>query len=268
MPRHQLPKSETGEIFVTMARKNTLSLFVSLVALLCVSLACNQSSTLEAPSNNSTSASPANSPTGTAPTVQTEISGNYSAEGTNVDGAGNYKADLTVTKRDQVYQFSWNSGSNSYDGVGVRTDNTVAVAFTDGTDGKGCGVVLYKVGSDGSLDGKAGYWGVNSAETEKATRTSGTGLDSSYDISGKNASGQDYKGTLDVKKDGEGYTFTWKAPDTLTGFGISSGDKAAVGVGGAKCGFVMYEVKPDGTLDGKWGGQGSKKFGTEVAKKK
>ena len=41
----------------------------------------------------------------------------------------------------------------------------------------------------------------------------------------------------------------------------------AVGIGGARCGFVSYEVKSDGTLDGVWGGYGSEKTGTEKATK-
>jgi hypothetical protein len=41
-----------------------------------------------------------------------------------------------------------------------------------------------------------------------------------------------------------------------------------VGFGGAKCGLVSYEIKPDGTLDGQWGGQGSTVVGTEVARKR
>lgn len=231
-------------------------------------LACNQSQTGTSPAENSAAPSPAASQPSKEPAISGDISGNYSATGTNENGAGEYKADITVTKRDDVYQFSWTSGTNKYDGVGVKTDNTVAVAFSEGIDGKGCGVVLYKVGSDGSLDGKAGYWGVNAQEIEKGTRKSGSGFEGSYAVTGKNSTGSSYEGTLDVKKDGGGYAFTWKAPETVNGFGMLNGDMAAAGLGGDKCGFVMYQVKADGTLDGKWGGQGSKSFGTEVAKKK
>lgn len=249
-------------------RKHSLGLLLPAIFVVLSGLACNQSQTGNTPAENTAAPSPVNTPTGTAPSAPADISGKYSATGTNENGAGAYQAEITVTKRDDVYQFSWTSGSNTYDGVGVKTDDTVAVAFTEGTDGKGCGVVLYKVGSDGSLDGKAGYWGVNSQETEKGTRKSGSGFDASYAITGKNSNGAPYEGTLDVKKDGSGYAFTWKAPETVSGFGMLNGDMAAAGLGGNKCGFVMYEVKPDGTLDGKWGGQGSKSFGTEVAKKK
>ena len=41
-----------------------------------------------------------------------------------------------------------------------------------------------------------------------------------------------------------------------------------MGFGGAKCVFVSYEIKPDGTLGGQWGGEGSTVVGTEVARKR
>lgn len=244
-------------------KSSLLTLLIVAAVLFSAAFACSDSDTKT--SNTGTTAV---NNTPAAKTTTKDIAGNYSATGTNPNGGAQYKADLVVTPRDDVYQFSWTSGGKSYDGVGVMTDDRVAVSYTDGTDGKGCGVVLYKIGSDGSLDGKAGYWGVNSAESEKATRTSGTDLEGKYDITGKNASGKDYKGTLEIKKDGEGFTFAWNAGTTFTGFGIRAGNYVAVGFGGKQCAFVGYDIQADGTLDGKWGAQGLKKFGTEVAKKK
>ena len=246
-----------------------LVLCLSLV--LVAGLACGRT---EAPDNVPPVANaPATSPSSDSPSAPlqaaaSDIGGDYTVAGTNPNGT-RYNGNLTVTKRDQVYQFSWTIGDREYDGVGVRTDNTVAVAFTEGADGKGCGVVLYKVGADGSLDGRSGYWGVNSSESEKAVRTSGTGLPGEYDVTGKNPSGGEYKGKLAVNKQGAGFSFQWDIGGTpFTGFGIQSGDKAAVGFGGRQCGFVSYDIKGDGSLDGKWGGQGSTVVGTEVARKR
>lgn len=249
-----------------MTKNRSIATLVFVTGLIvAISLGCGSragtNSTTDAPANSSTTSS---SPTA----APKNIAGDYDATGTNVNGGGAYKASLVVTPRDDVYQFSWNSGGKAYDGVGVLTDNTVAVSYTDGANGKGCGVVLYKIGSDGSLDGRSGYWGVNSAEAEKATRTAGSSLEGSYDITGTNTAGKDYKGKLEVKKDGEGYSFAWNAGSSFEGFGIKIGEKVAVGFGGKQCAFIAYEVKSDGSLDGKWGGQGARSFGTEIAKKK
>jgi hypothetical protein len=158
----------------------------------------------------------------------------------------------------------------SYDGVGVMTDDEVAVSYSNpGESGKGCGVVLYKIASDGSLDGKVGYWGSNTMQTEHGTKKkAGPDLDGVYDITGKNPEGKEYKGTLTVIQSGDGYTFDWDTGNTLSGFGIKADNYVAVGFGGQKCSFVGYDVTADGTLEGKWGSQFVRKLGTEVAKKK
>jgi hypothetical protein len=247
---------------------NAITLTIAVTALVFVNIACNQNSGTNAPAANApvANAAPAATTTTTAPAR--DISGDYTVSGQNEGGGGDYAGELKVSKRDQVYQFSWTSGGKTYDGVGVQGGSSVGVAFTEGTDGKGCGVVLYQIKPDGTLEGKAGYWGVNTAETETATRTSGSGLEGSYDLKGTNTDGGNYTGKLTVKKEGAGYRFQWSAPSALTGFGIQGADMVAVGIGGNQCGFVGYDIQPDGSLSGKWGSPGSTSVGTEVAKKK
>ena len=255
-----------------MRHSNSLvTLLIVAVVLFSVGFACNSADS-STTSNNSTSAGNTSTAANSTPKPSTpkSIAGDYNATGTNPGGKGEYKAALTITPHDDVYQFTWTSGKNSYDGVGVMTDSEVAVSFTDGASGKGCGVVLFKIASDGSMDGKTGYWGTNTLETERAVRKTGSGsdLDGVYDVSGKNPDGKDYKGTLTVIKSGEGYTFDWDAGTAVSGFGIRADQYVAVGFGGKQCSFVGYDVKSDGTLEGKWGSFGARTFGTEIAKKK
>lgn len=233
-------------------------------------LACNQGSGSDTPAANATTSNSAAIPSNSAATSSAtkDISGSYAITGENEGGKGKYAGDLTVTKRDEVYQFSWKTGSTSSDGVAVQLGNSVAAAFTEGSDGTGCGVVLYQIKPDGSLDGKAGYWGVNRSETETATRTSGSDLEGSYDVKGSTPEGKNYEGKLTVRKQGAGYDFTWNTGNTLRGFGIRGANMVAVGIGGSKCGFVGYDLQSDGSLQGKWGSPGSTEVGTEIAKKK
>ncbi|MEQ1761995.1 MAG: hypothetical protein ABL984_02505 [Pyrinomonadaceae bacterium] len=252
---------------------NRSSNFISCVLALLIAvlggLACNQASSGTDTQAANTAASNTSAPTSTTTAAAIkDISGSYTVSGQNEGGGGDYGGDLAVTKRDEVYQFSWKSGNRTYDGVGVQTGNSVGVSYTEGSDGKGCGVILYSIKPDGNLDGKFGYWGVNEAETETATRTSGTDLDGSYNVKGSNPDGTNYEGKLNVKKQGAGYAFEWNAGNTSTGFGIRGADMVAVGIGGAKCGFVGYDVAADGSLNGKWGSAGSTDVGTEIAKKK
>jgi hypothetical protein len=197
------------------------------------------------------------------PTPVPDIAGHYAIVGTNEDGSP-YKGALEVIKQGDVYQFRWNAGKQYY-GVGVPNGNVVAVAFTGGSDGKGCGVVSYQILADGTLDGKWGYWGVNESGTERAARTSGSGLAGDYNVTGNNPNGSGYKGTLSIAPRGSGYKFDWS--NNTSGFGIKQGNTLSVGIGGSRCAFVAYEVKP-GMLDGVWGSYGSGKTGTEKATKK
>ena len=213
------------------------------------------------PTNTSSSTTTAPSNT-SAPATPPDIAGKYNVAGSN-PGGGNYKGTLEVIHQGDVYQFRWNAGTQ-YDGVGVANGNVVAVSFANGSNGKGCGVVDYEITGDGALDGKWGYWGVNEAGTEKATRTSGSGLAGDYDATGKNPDGKEYKAKLTVEPAGNLYRFVWS--NNTDGVGIKQGNNVAVGIGGKRCGFVAYEISSDG-LDGIWGGYGSDQTGTEKATK-
>lgn len=207
-----------------------------------------------------TSSSPASH---SGPVVE-DIAGSYNVEGMNGNGSP-YRGSLEVIKRGDVYQFRWNTGKR-YDGVGISVENFAAVAFTEGTDGKGCGVASYRIAGDGTLDGKWGYWGMDHGGTEKAERTSGSGVAGQYSTVGTNPDGKQYTGTLSVGSKAGGYTFAWG--DGSTGFGVERGDNVSVGIGGTNCAFVAYEIKPGGVLDGVWGGYGSERIGREKATKK
>jgi hypothetical protein len=199
-----------------------------------------------------------------APSVPaSEIAGKYNVVGTNPGGPV-YRGTLQVFARGDVLQFRWNAGAQ-YDGVGVVNGDVVAVAFASGTNGKGCGVVDYTIKDDGTLDGKWGYWGLNDSGTETANRTSGSGLVGEYDATGKNPDGKEYKAKLTVELAVNRYRFSWS--NNTEGLGIKQGDNVAVGIGGARCGFVAYEIKSDGKLEGVWGGYGTEKTGTETATK-
>ncbi len=208
------------------------------------------------------------STTNSAPATPPDIAGKYNVVGSNPDGSP-YRGTLEIIPHGDVYQFRWSAGTQ-YDGIGVANGNVVAVAFANGENGKGCGVVDYEITSDGALDGKWGYWGTNEVGTEKATRTGGSalgglGTEGEYDATGKNPNGKGYKAKLTVEAAGRNlYRFVWS--NNTDGVGIKQGTNIAVGIGGARCGFVAYEIRPDG-LEGIWGGYGTDKTGTEKATK-
>jgi hypothetical protein len=189
------------------------------------------------------------------------LEGRYSIDGINPN-RGRYTGSLEVVAHGDVYEFRWNVGSK-YDGIGVKNGKLVAVSFTNGGDGSGCGVINYIVRSDGTLDGVWGNWGTNASGTERARHVSGRGLEGRYAATGTNPSSTRYQVDISVRAKGSGYTFNWS--NNSEGFGVRVGQNLAVGFGGTRCGFVAYEVKADGSLNGVWGGYGSELTGTEKA---
>src|SRR5207247_9624445 len=103
-------------------------------------------------------------------------------------------------------------------------------------------------------------------EEIKYRRSLGSGLIGTYDATGANPDGRPYKVQIVIVSLGSGYKFSWS--NNTEGFGVRRGDNVAVGIGGGRCGFVSYQVKSDGMLDGVWGGYGRDKTGTEKSTKK
>lgn len=96
----------------------------------------------------------------TARSTGHDLAGTYAVGGADAEGR-NYQGEMVITRRDEVYQLSWKIGTENYDGVAVQSGSTLAAAYTVGTDGTGCGAVVYKINPDNSLDGAWGEWGVN-----------------------------------------------------------------------------------------------------------
>ncbi len=228
----------------------------------------NQAETKSADTNKTSgnNSSP-NSAATDSTTTSGDLAGTYAVNGTGADGK-DYQGEMVVTKRDAVHQMSWKVGADSYDGVAVQSGTTLAAAYTTGTDGKGCGAVIYKINEDNSLEGKWGEWGVNSIGTETAAPIGDLkGSVGAFNVSGTNADGSSYKGKLTIVKGGNDvYQFAWDTGTKFVGTGVKMGDYLAAGSGAKQCGFVIYEVKGD-TLEGKWGVPGSTALGTEKATK-
>ena len=265
--KNKNPNSRTDKISVSRIAAFTLLSMILALGAAC-SMAGKPAENKPAETKASTNSSPASSSAGTSAATSGDMAGTYSVNGTGIDGK-TYQGEMDVTKRDAVYQLSWTIGSESYDGIALKNGNTVSAAYTTGTNGKGCGAVIYKINPDGSLDGTWGEWGVNSAGTEKAVQVGETsGGVGTFDVTGTNADGSAYKGKLTVTKGpNDIYQFKWDTGNNFIGTGVKMGDYLAAGSGTKQCGFVIYEAKGN-TLEGKWGVPGATSLGTENATQK
>lgn len=206
-------------------------------------------------------------PTPSPTPAEREISGVFKVSGTAANETEPYSGVLTVAPSGDVYEFRWQLDRGNRVGTGVQLGDVTAVSYAATGGGKGCGVTVYRIASDGSMEGRVALWGEGKFGTEKATRLEGDNFPGKYEVSGSSIDGKNYSGDLVIKKDGGGYDFEWKTDRPLIGFGIWKGSYAAVSFGGRQCSFALYDVSSNGSLDGNWGGQTSVTFGKETAKR-
>jgi|CXWL01.1.fsa_nt_gi hypothetical protein len=212
----------------------------------------------------------AKSPTPAPTQSERLISGVFAVSGAGDNGVDPYTGILTIAPQGDVYSFRWSTNRGSRSGVGVQIGNSAAASFAPTGGGKGCGVVLYKIASDGSLDGKIANWGEDKFIVQRAIRVEGSGFVGKYRLDGAGG------GSLSIVRDGGGYDFEWISDDSVGGgklekrrvaFGIWKGNVAAASFGGRHCSFALYDVQSNGNLEGDWGGQKALTFGTEMAKR-
>jgi hypothetical protein len=194
------------------------------------------------------------------------VGGSFVVEGTTPDGRDAYTGSLSVAPKGENYEFRWATTKGTRIGTGVQMGSMIAVSFASIGGGNGCGVVLYKIGADGTLDGRTARWGEEAFSLERSTRIEGTTFVGKYQVTGTTSDGKPNTGFLSIRKDGSGYDFDWKLDKPNVAFGIWKGSYAAASFGGPQCSFALYDIQSNGSLEGEWGGQKQVTFGKETAK--
>jgi hypothetical protein len=205
--------------------------------------------------------------TPTATPGELAIGGSYAVEGTDPKSGAGYTGTLAVEPSGDLYSLRWTLAGGNRVGTGVQYGSSLAASFAATGAGKGCGVGLYKIAADGTLDGRIARLGDTQFAIEKATRAEGDSFAGKYTLTGTTADGKPYSGTLETRKDGEGYDFIWKTDKPFGGFGIWRGTTAAVSFGGPQCSFAYFDILSSSNLEGFWGGQKQINFGKESAKR-
>ena len=195
-----------------------------------------------------------------------ELSGVYTVTGAGTHGADPYTGVLNITPSGDVYELRWQTNRGTRIGNAVQIGDSAAATYAGIGAGKGCGVTLYRISSNGDLGGRSVMWGDSKYGTEKAVRTEGRNFPGTYDVSGTYPDGTAYSGKLRITKDGEGYLFEWKLDKTRLGFGTQEGSYAAVSFGGRHCNFVLYRILGSSGFDGTTGSQARVTFGSESVK--
>lgn len=100
------------------------------------------------------------------------------------------------------------------------------------------------------------------------------GITGKYDVKGNNPDGTSYKGVLEISRDDEVYSASWKLSDGISkGNGVTKDGYLAIsfegfdGEGGAIVGTQLYKIHKN-TLKGPWTFNGTGTQGNETAKKR
>lgn len=200
--------------------------------------------------------------------VVDDVAGTWNITDAKLLGGNSYTGTVAIAKQGSVhnglYNIDWKTSAGDYSGLGFHQDGELFIGW--GT--KDYGVVLYTIGN-GTLDGQwTGTDMQNSIATEQASGGTAGKVEGTYKVSGKHLNGA-YKGTLVITKTGEVYQLksTIDGGKSVTGVGLRSGDKLAVGWGiGGGFGVVHYTFNGK-TATGQWALPNESKLGTENLKR-
>jgi hypothetical protein len=93
-----------------------------------------------------------------------KLASTYDEVGTNPNGS-KYTGTATVEIiSDTTFKIRWKIGSTTYSGFGMRMNDTLAATYM--VDGEP-GLIVYKVGDDGTLDGLWAIRGQNGNGTDR-----------------------------------------------------------------------------------------------------
>lgn len=183
----------------------------------------------------------------------TQIDGTWSiGEAKTADGK-NYTGTVVIQSVGRIYSVLWQTSTGNRSGVAFFEDGRLFVGW--GTDEEsGSAIVIYKIGKDGTLDGKwttasdAGEIG-----TDKATGGTPGQVEGDYQVVGTNpGSGGRYRGILNIRKTGDTFQLTWAVGTSWRGVGLRSGDWLIVGCGQTgRFGVTDYAINGNGAT-GRW----------------
>jgi hypothetical protein len=191
------------------------------------------------------------------------LAGKFRIVGTNPN-EGSYIGNLEISAINApIYKLIWDAAKTPYIGVGIHENDILSVGWGN----KGCGVAVYQVESNGTLNGKWASLMQNQIKmgTEIAVPLKSTTREMEYIVTGKTPDDLSYNDRLLIEKKGSLFALEWTNSKNY-GVGILRGKYLAVGWGTEKnCNVVLYKVNPDRSLTGEWGLSDSALLGKEQA---
>ncbi|NEQ28759.1 MAG: tetratricopeptide repeat protein, partial [Microcoleus sp. SIO2G3] len=194
----------------------------------------------------------AQSPTPQERQADVNIEGTWTiTEAKTLEGR-NYSGTVAIQPIGQIYGLSWQTSARKQLGVAFFEDGHLFAGWST-DEAATYGLVVYKIGKNGTLNGKWVYPN-NGVEigTETATGGKPNQIEGDYQVTGKNPDGVgEYNGVLNIRKTGDTYDVIWNVGTSYRGVGIRSGDWLVVSWGEhGQFGVADYVINGD-TLSGR-----------------
>jgi hypothetical protein len=176
------------------------------------------------------------------------LTGVYRANGTN-PGGSKYTGIVALKEDGEDFKLTWWVGKDVFKGSGHFAGKMLVINWGDSTP------VIYSFGDEGALDGE---WADGSATetltpvgTAAPTDTEVSPPEGEYQVEGKSADGSSYEGTVDIEKDGDGYSLHWQVGGSeYDGKGTFADNLLTVDWGSTTP--IVYALADDGSLTGLW----------------
>ncbi|WP_017717954.1 hypothetical protein [Kamptonema formosum] len=174
-------------------------------------------------------------------------------------------ADIQAISRSSdanLYSVSWNTSEGEFSGLAFLEDDRLFVGWAP--QGKTYGVAVYRINSDGTLDGKWTYSGGRGQIGEETATGGRSGrVEGNYEVKGRDSGGE-YNGSLRIRRSDDTYELTWTVDrTTYRGVGLRSGDWLAVGWGPQDdFGVTDYRIR-DSEANGRWAIPGESDLGVD-----
>jgi hypothetical protein len=175
-----------------------------------------------------------------------------------------YDGTVQITRKRGRYEVNWKSSASNYSGIGLADGNKLCVAWGS----RGVGVVVYKIGENGTLKGR--WWDPGAAADksdglENAIGGSPGKIEGTYTVKGANPAGEgSYEGKLKITRTGETYQVQWDVADRLmNGVGVKIDDRLFVAWGDKEPFGVVGYTFDGATAKGVWTLPGARRTATE-----
>jgi hypothetical protein len=179
-------------------------------------------------------------------TVTPPPAGVYRADGVNPDGS-RYRGIVALAPAGSQVRFMWWIGKQVFTGLGQYAGRMLVVNWGQKHP------VVYTFGVNDALDGE---WADGTATEQLALFARAADapvplMEGRYAVSGRNANGSTYSGTVVLARQGGRYRLDWTVGRSrYSGTGVREGNLLAVDWGDATP--VVYALAADGTLSGLW----------------